>query len=133
MTFSQPTANSTDNDAARRAELVAALERAQIEVRAGRKFIDGLEKQIELKQRQIDEFERRDAKRVEIQELLQKEINELRLAIKEQKNALRIKTEEADYAKKELDKTNRKLKSARTREKFLVGAAAILGAILILK
>ena len=135
QTFSQQTPNSiqTTNDEVRRIQLVAALERAQTEVKAGRKFIDGLESQIRSKQAQIDQLNRRDAKRIEIQTSLEAEIANLRAAIAEQKNALKIKQDETDYLKKELQKTQKKLKSSYKREKFFAAIAAVLAAILVLK
>lgn len=123
----------TTNDEVRRIQLVAALERAQTEVKAARKFIEGLEASIKSKEKRIDELDRRDGKRVEIQNSLESEIKNLRAAVAEQKNALIVKQEESDYLKKELQKTQKKLKSSYKREKFLAGIAAVLAAILVLK
>lgn len=130
--FSQQTASST-SDEARRSELVAALERAQGEVKAARLYIDGLKGQIKSKQARIDALDERDVARVKVQESLQAEVKDLLAAVASQKETIRIKTEEADYLKKELTKVNKKLKAAHTREKVLGGVAAVLLTLLLLR
>lgn len=100
--------------------LVAALERAQTEVIAGRRLVDALEAQIKSKQKLLDEMIRRDETRVEIEKSLQAEIVSLKAAVAAQTAALKIKDEEIDFLKKELKATQKKLKSTQRREKWLV-------------
>lgn len=125
--------NSTQTEDARRSELIGALERAQTEVRAGRKYIDGLKEQVKSKQQLIDALNRRDVKRVEIEKSLQSEIDNLRLAIGQQKSALKIKVDEVDYLKKQLTKVEKKLKNSHTREKVLVVTTFVLFLLQLLK
>lgn len=120
--LSQETSNSTRTDDAKRAALLSALERAQDEVAAGRKYIDALRAQVKSKQDLIEKLTERDAAREQVEKSLQKEVGELRAAIDEQKKTLQIKSDEVEYLKKELSKANKKLRAAHSREKFLVGA-----------
>lgn len=131
--YSQQTPSSTPNDDGRRAALVAALERTQTEVKAARRYIDGLNDQVKSKQALIDKLNERDGVRVAIQTQLEGEIKNLRLAIAETEEALRIKTDEAKYLKDQLAKTNRKLRNSHTREKIFAAVAAILAGVLVLK
>lgn len=130
----QQTSNSTqNNDEERRAALVQALERAQTEVRAGRKYIEGLKEQVRSKESLIERLDARDAVRVKAQESLQAEVRDLQAAIASQKENLKIKEAETDYLKKELSKVNKKLRNAHTREKIFAGIAAALAAVLLLR
>lgn len=134
MCYAQ-TQNSTNQteDEARRAALVAALERSQSEVKASRRYIDELKAQVKSKEDRINALDKRDEKRVEIQESLQGQITDLKEAIAAQKDALKIKEDESDYLKKELKKLQKKLKSSHTREKIFAGTTALLFLFLLLK
>lgn len=127
------TQNSINEDEQRRLQLVAALERAQTEVKAARKYVDGLKEQVKLKERQIDALNKRDEKRVEIQSALERQIDDLKNAVAAQKEALKIKQDEADYLQKEIKKLQKKLKSSHTREKIFGATTAILFLLLIFK
>lgn len=113
--------------------LVSALERAQTEVRASRKLIDGLRDQVKSKENLIDKLNERDTVRVQVQASLQAEVKDLRAAIESQRATLKIKEAEADYLKGELSKANKKLKASHTREKIFAGIAAALAAFLLLR
>lgn len=133
-TFSQETSNSIQTDAEqRRVALINALERAQSEVVAGRKYIDELQTQVKSKQALIDKLVERDAARAQVEQSRQKEIAELRAAIDEQEKALQIRIDEVEYLKKELAKTQKKLRSSHRREKFLVAALGALALFLLHK
>lgn len=133
-TFSQQTSSSTQSsDADRRAQLVAALERAQDEVHSARSYIASLEAQVKTKQDRIDALDQRDAARVEVQHSMEAEIANLKLAIESQKKDLAIKESEAEYLKKELSKANTKLATARRQRTIFAVVAATLAAIVIAK
>lgn len=132
-TFSQGTGSSSKTDEQRRIALVNALERAQDEVVAGRKYIDGLKEQVKSKEVRIDALNKRDEKRVEIEKSLNAEISNLRAAIEEQKSALKVKEDEVGYLKKELSKVQKKLNSSHTREKVLVVTTIVLFLLQLLK
>lgn len=129
--LSQQTPSSTPDD--RRKTLIEALERTQAEVRSGRRYIDALQGQIKSKEALIDKLNERDGVRVKIQSELEAEIKNLRQAIAETEDALRMKTEEAAYLKRELDKTNKRLKASHKREKIFATVAAVLTALFVLK
>ena len=107
--------------------MVEALERAQDEVRASRKYIAGLEAQVNSKQSIIDAQSKRQTLADEAIFSLQKEIEILQKAIEGQKETIAIQEKESKYLKSELDKTNKKLKRSRSLNKYLiVGAAALI-------
>lgn len=64
---------------------------------------------------------------------LQSEIKNLRAAIAEAQEAIKIRSNEVEQLKKDLDKTRKKLHRARSLAKYLTVAAAALVAALFLK
>lgn len=141
--FSQATGNSTpettkvqtnDNDEAlRRAQLADALERAQDEVRAARKYVAGLESSVRSKQKLIDALNEKDAKNSELLASLRSEINSLEAAAAAARDALEARRLEVEVLKTDLQKTRAKLKRARSFQKYLIGGAALAALIAILK
>ena len=124
-----PVVQTQNDDEARRLKLVEALERAQDEVKASRKYIDGLEKQVESKEQIIAAQTKRQTLSDEAITSLQKEIETLKAAVAEQEKTIRVQENETEYLKKELGKTSRKLHRARklNQSLIIVTAAAILG------
>jgi chromosome segregation ATPase len=132
--FSQTTADSTQtraDDEARRRQLIEALERAQDEVKASRKYIDALEAQVKSKQSIIEAQAKRQTLSDEAITSLQKEVEILKSVIAVQEKTIETDRNEIDYLKKELDKTNKKLKRSRSLNKYLIVgvAAAVLASI----
>lgn len=126
-TFSQTTASSTatqarqnDDAAARRLALVAALERAQAEVVAGRSYVKGLETQVESKQSIIDAQARRQTLSDAAIESLKSEVADAVAVIASQKQSLELGEKEILYLKKELKSVNKKLARSRKLNRYLI-------------
>ncbi len=116
-----------------RVQLVNALERAQTEVKASRKLIDALNDQVEVKEARIKALNQKDELATAAIANLQSEIKNLRAAITEATAALKVQSDEVATLKKDLDKTRKKLKRARSLTKYVTVAAAALAGILIIK
>ena len=129
-TFSQTTAPSTqaqETDEQRRIKILEALERAQDEVKASRAYIKGLEKQVTSKQSIIDAQTKRQILSDEAISSLQKETEIAKAAITSEEKTIELQKLEVDYLKKELDKTNKKLKRSRNLNRYLiVGIGALI-------
>lgn len=97
-----------------------ALERAQDEVRASRKYIEGLESSLESKESIIKAQTSRQTLSDEAIRLLRLEIEQLQAIIKNNEAALKIQSDEIVYLKKELSATNKKLGRARRLNKYLI-------------
>ena len=108
------------------------MERAQTEVKAGRKYIDGLEESLKSKQAVIDAQTKRQTLSDEALASRTKEVEILRAAIVEQKNTIAIQEAEIKFVKSELAKVNKKLKRSRKLNQILIATAvgAILASIL---
>lgn len=137
-TYSQQTENSTptvtnQTDEQARIQLVGALERAQTEVKASRKYISGLKEQVAIKEARIKALNDKDALSAQAIAGLQSEIKNLRLAIAETEKAIKIRSDEVEQLKKDLNDTRKKLHRARTFAKYLTVTAAALAAALVLK
>lgn len=137
-TLSQQTASSTPqtNQAEtdiRRTQLINALERAQSEVKASRKYIAGLEASIKSKQSVIDALGAKSDKQTEAIESLESELSLLKQATTEAKAALETRKQEVDFLKSELNKTREKLSHARNVQKYLIVAAVVAALIAIFR
>ncbi len=137
--FCQQTEPSTQSDEARRAALVTALERAQDEVKAGRKYVDALKGQIATTQGQVDKLQARVAAGEQTAATLRAEIENKTATIDSLKARLQVKegevivlTANIDQIKRELAKTKKKLTHAHLREKIFGTAAAVLLVLLFL-
>lgn len=136
-TFSQKIENSTPTAAPqteaelRRVELIEALERAQTEVVAGRKYVAALEEQIRLKQERINALGQRDEFRAAKEAALLTEINELKAAIVAKNAAQELAQTQIARLDKDLKKTQKKLRAANRRTRWVIVGAAIfaVGAI----
>lgn len=100
--------------------MLEALERAQDEVKASRKYIAGLETSVKSKQGIIDAQTKRQTLSDEAISSLQKEVSDAQALISSQKTTLVADRAEIDYLKKELANTNKKLARARTLQKYLI-------------
>lgn len=95
-------------------------------------MVDGLKKQVESTKAQIAALNERDVKRSELQALYENQIAELKSAVAAQKEGEKVLRSEIDYLKKELAKTQKKLKAAHKREKVLAATSAGLLILLLL-
>lgn len=132
MPNSTPT-TSNQSDETIRLQLVGALERAQTEVKASRNYIKGLKEQVEVKEARIKALNAKDTLSAQAIAGLQSEIKNLRAAIGEAEQAIKIRSDEVVQLKKDLEKTRKKLHRARSLAKYLTVAAAALAAALFLK
>lgn len=133
QTAAAPAAPPQTADEIKRLQLVGALERAQNEVKASRHFIDALKVQVESKQKLIDALDAKDELAQKAIAGLQSEVVNLRAAITEQEAALKLRSDEVAELKKQLENTRRKLHRARALQKYLIAAAAVAAAALVLK
>lgn len=116
-----------------RLQLVDALERAQIEVLASRKFVDALKSEIETKTALVAALRQKDALAQAAIQSQSAEIAIMKGALRAATLALDARRAERDALKKDLDRTRRKLGRARSLTKYLAAAAAALAAVVILK
>lgn len=128
--YSQQTPSSTTSDELR---LVAALERTQAEVKEGRKLIGAYKDQVKSLEKRLEKSGELNWANAKLRAELELQIAHYKAAIVELQSALKTRTEQAEYLKKELAKVNKKLRSSHTREKIFAGIAAILAAVLVLK
>ena len=133
--LSQQTASSTqpqqaqtpETEAARRLRLIEALERAQDEVKASRKYVAALEASVKSKQAVIDAQVKRQSLSDEAIAALQSEVADAKAVIGSQQATIAAGGREIDYLKQELAAVNKKLRRARAVEKYLiVGIGALI-------
>lgn len=127
------TATAQTDEAARRVQLIQALERSQSEVLASRDLIGALKEQVESKEKLINSLNKKDELSQSAIKSLQYEIDSLRAAIDDAKKIMEIREKEVDILKKELDKTRKKLSRSRSISKYLAVIAGVLAAVIIAK
>jgi uncharacterized membrane protein YvbJ len=127
------TANAQTDEAARRIQLVQALERTQEEISSSRRFIAALKEQVESKENLISSLNKKDGLSGSAIKSLQDEVVSLRAAIDAQEKVVSLQKEESKYLRRELEKTRKDLSRSRRRSKFLIIAAGILAVFVIAK
>lgn len=116
-----------------RVQLISALERAQSEVRASRKYVDALKQELAAKEAIIKRQSELAILSAEAVKSLQSETINLRAAIEAQERIIKTSEIEISELKKQRDATRKKLSRARAVTRYLLAAAAALGALAVIK
>ncbi len=127
------TANAQTDEAARRIQLIQALERSQTEVLVSRDLIAALKEQVASKESIIAAITEKDEASEAAIKTLQSEVEDLRIAIYEAQKVLELRHHEVEFLKSDLEKSNKKLSRSRRTSKVLLVLAGVLGVVAIVK
>lgn len=128
-TFSQQTGSSTPTPIDKREQVVAALERAQSEVRAGRALIADYEVRIEKLEKQVSVEKQNNGLLTQAYLDAVKELAEIRAALKAEREAQSLRERQVEELRERNKQLEKKLSSARKRELVTTVVAVIVLAI----